>query len=119
VVETVGLENRCTGNRTGGSNPSPSARSGAREDSDYRGPSLSSGFRQQAPASLTPAKRLKFESLSLRHAVWTAENSRLYFALKSNERYRPAYLIFDKGRILNWTNDCGRGGYGILVQDPA
>jgi hypothetical protein len=25
VVETVGLENRCTGNRTGGSNPSPSA----------------------------------------------------------------------------------------------
>ncbi len=26
MVETVGLENRCTGNRTGGSNPSPSAR---------------------------------------------------------------------------------------------
>jgi hypothetical protein len=25
VVETGGLENRCTGNRTGGSNPSPSA----------------------------------------------------------------------------------------------
>jgi hypothetical protein len=27
VVETVGLENRCAGNRTGGSNPSPSATS--------------------------------------------------------------------------------------------
>ena len=26
MVETVGLENRCTGNRTGGSNPSPSAK---------------------------------------------------------------------------------------------
>jgi hypothetical protein len=26
VVETGGLENRCTGNRTGGSNPSPSAK---------------------------------------------------------------------------------------------
>ena len=26
MVETGGLENRCTGNRTGGSNPSPSAR---------------------------------------------------------------------------------------------
>jgi hypothetical protein len=26
VVETGGLENRCTGNGTGGSNPSPSAR---------------------------------------------------------------------------------------------
>ena len=25
MVETGGLENRCTGNRTGGSNPSPSA----------------------------------------------------------------------------------------------
>jgi hypothetical protein len=25
VVETGGLENHCTGNRTGGSNPSPSA----------------------------------------------------------------------------------------------
>ena len=25
LVETGGLENRCTGNRTGGSNPSPSA----------------------------------------------------------------------------------------------
>jgi hypothetical protein len=32
VVETGGLENRCTGNRTGGSNPSPSAtQSGCRE----------------------------------------------------------------------------------------
>src|SRR5579864_1375129 len=32
---------------------------------DTAGPSLRSGFRLQAPASLTPAKRLKFESLSL------------------------------------------------------
>jgi hypothetical protein len=32
VVETGGLENRCTGNRTGGSNPSPSARSYLQKD---------------------------------------------------------------------------------------
>src|ERR1039458_7483339 len=34
-----------------------------------RGPSLRSGFRLRAPASLTPAKRLKFKSL-LRHQVF-------------------------------------------------
>ena len=32
------------------------------------GPSLRSGFRLRAPASLTPAKRLKFESLPLRQS---------------------------------------------------
>ena len=31
--------------------------------------SARSGFRQQAPASLTPAKRLKFESLRARHLI--------------------------------------------------
>ena len=56
MVETGGLENRCTGNRTGGSNPSLSA-------SFLRGPSLRSGFRLRAR---TPADRLKFESLPLR-----------------------------------------------------
>ena len=34
MVETGGLENRCTGNRTGGSNPSPSAtQSGSKKKS--------------------------------------------------------------------------------------
>jgi hypothetical protein len=36
VVKTGGLENRCTGNGTGGSNPSPSAtQSGLPEKSGY------------------------------------------------------------------------------------
>jgi nicotinamidase-related amidase len=42
VVETVGLENRCTGNRTGGSNPSPSA--------------IYSGTQRNRTASLIPVK---------------------------------------------------------------
>ena len=38
------------------------------------GPALRSGFRQQAPASLTPAKRLKFESPSLRQCSLTLKS---------------------------------------------
>jgi hypothetical protein len=35
VVETGGLENRCTGNGTGGSNPSPSATQSGLQKSGY------------------------------------------------------------------------------------
>jgi hypothetical protein len=72
VVETGGLENHCTGNRTGGSNPSPSAiptqvlrlRSGFRRAARFLAcPEKTSG----AKLPNGPRKRLKFESLSLRH----------------------------------------------------
>jgi hypothetical protein len=44
-----------------GSNPSGPTNQRKRNQR-YRGPSLSSGFRVRAPASLTPARRLKFKS---------------------------------------------------------
>ncbi len=66
MVETGGLENRCAGNRTGGSNPSPSAIFFVVVVLRLR-----SGFRVTALAALTPSVPLKFESLSLRHSSFS------------------------------------------------
>jgi hypothetical protein len=58
VAEGARLESVFRGNSNLGSNPSLSA--------SIEVLRLRSGFRLRTPASLTPAKRLKFESQSLR-----------------------------------------------------
>jgi hypothetical protein len=63
VAEGARLESVFRGNSNLGSNPSLSASTSGPSPSLCSG----SGFRLRAPAALTPAKRLKFESQSLRH----------------------------------------------------
>ncbi len=66
VAEGARLESVYTGNCIQGSNPCLSAIT-HEKTLVWPVPHCVSGFRLQAPASLTPAQRLKFESLSLRH----------------------------------------------------
>jgi hypothetical protein len=83
VVETVGLENRCTGNRTGGSNPSPSA--------TQSGP-------QRIPATFPYKMREIARFLRLMSANRTRENN------LPNAMVRELRAFFLEGRNAVWFN---------------
>jgi hypothetical protein len=83
VVETGGLENRCAGNRTGGSNPSPSASNFLLLQLFGGSPDISEAFR------LKPAAHNR---CTLRLVIRSSMSRFTQIGPTAEARWHPAFL---------------------------